>query len=143
MEREKIIEELSNLIANNDCGKHHDCSACAEKDYMFCQYQHLAVRLYDCGVKVVTEGAVVLTKKEYEELKQRPEKIHDEMDERMKEELAIEKRMGEKKAEKALKETAKEILAYLWKQRDVIGQLMIIEEDLIELAQQYAVEVEE
>lgn len=45
--------------------------------------------------------------------------------------------------EKVRKETAKEILSYLWKQRNVIGQLIVFEEDLIELAKQYGVEVEE
>lgn len=52
------------------------------------------------GWQEVPDGAVVLTKEEYERLKALPEKVHDEMDERMKEEIAIEKRMGEDKLER-------------------------------------------
>ena len=103
MEREKMIEKLASLIANNDCGKHHDCSTCAEKDYMFCQYQHLAVRLYDCGVKVVLDGAVVLTKEQQiEDIKANTVYV-------------------DKERENARKETAREILQDIFSDKNCIG----------------------
>ena len=43
--------------------------------------------------------------------------------------------------EQGCKDTAEKILNYLWKQRNAIGQLMILEEDLINFAKQFNIEV--
>ena len=77
-------------------------------------------------LKEIPENAVVLTEQEQNKILKATEKRIDQL---------------KKQVELTRKETAKEILTYLWKQRNVIGQLMILEEDLIELAKQYGVEV--
>lgn len=97
----------------------------------------------------IPDGAVVLTKEEYEKLKNKSLFAVIKYDEDKMKEIAkkvaksIILGFTEKGKDEIRKETAKEILTYLWKQRNVIGQLMIFEEDLIKLARQYGVEVEE
>ena len=122
MEKEKMIENLASLIANNDCGKHHNCSTCEERDYLFCQYQHLAVRLYDCGVKVVDDGAVVLTREEYERLKSdRKIKVVQHLDDEYT--VEIPQCEYDEMLEQARKETAREYhdkMEQVIKERDYI-----------------------
>lgn len=133
MEREKIIEKIARIICENGTV---DCF-CPEPQRVACTSYNKARDILN---ELIHDGAVVLTREEYTELKQRPEKVHDEMDERMKEELAIEKRMGEKKAEQARTETAREILHTLW---GWLNRKSLFKDDILELAEKYGVEAEE
>lgn len=121
MDKEKLIEEMAKDIHNaKKLSDYHcyedeytDCKKCKLLKYAenkLCQDAYEACSLIEDGWYKITKGAVVLTREEYIELKQRPEKVHNEMDKRMKEELAIEKRMGEKKAEQARKEAVEKVL---------------------------------
>ena len=78
-------------------------------------------------------------KEENERLRKRPEMVYAEMTERLKAEVAIEKRMGREKAEKVRKETAKEILQEIYNEIDYYSCQPAIEQ----LAKRYGVEVEE
>lgn len=94
----------------------------------------------------ILEGSVVLSKEEYAELKQaksllafREETIKYLEDANIRYAEALELKVNKKER----KETAKEILQELWKERNAIGQLMILEEHLIKLAKKHGVEVKE
>lgn len=152
MEREQIVEEMVSImgewaIENRMCwnSKHAES---------------LAKCLIEKNVLKISDGAVVLTKEEYEWLKALPEKVHDEMDEKMKEEIAIEKRMGEDKLERfennmknvleiekenVRKETAKDIFDGLMKAERGDGFVTYTWSKSIikQLAKQYGVEVKE
>ena len=45
--------------------------------------------------------------------------------------------------ERARQETAREILKELWEERNLLGQLMVLETDLIKLANEYGIELED
>lgn len=105
MTEQEQIEEMANC---NPCYERY--GKCPMKDKTTCTDWTRAVNRYEQNYRKIPEGSVVLTKDEYKKLKALPEKVHDEMEERMKEEVSIEKRMGYKIAEKVRKETAREIL---------------------------------
>lgn len=124
MTKQEQIEKMANC---SPCYERY--GKCPLKDKTTCNRWTRAVNQYEQGYRKIPEDAVLLTKEECDN----KVILNEDHFERA---LNYER-------EKARKETAKEILTYLWKQRNVIGQLMIFEEDLIKLARQYGVEVEE
>ena len=75
--------------------------------------------------------------KQVDELKKDREALFNEMSERMKAEVAIEKKLGIRKCEQAVKDTAKEILA-MFEDRNYISEKELKQA----IAEHYGVEVE-
>lgn len=113
----------------------------------FQDYDEMAEILIKKGYHKIDANEVVLTKEQYEQMKNRPEQVYIELNERMKEELKIEKKMGEIKADKVRKETAKEILQDLMNYaflRELDSDKKIIGVEAINMiAKKYGVEVEQ
>lgn len=130
MNKQEQIAEMAVIgcVRNPRAHTTEECLRCDFKQGQCNAYRH-AEKLYNAGYRKLPEGAVVLTKEECDN----KVILNEDHFERA---LNYER-------EKVRKETAREILNHLRKQRNVIGQLMIFEEDLIELAKQYGVEVEE
>lgn len=147
MTKQEQIEEIKRDIKKAlefDCSK-DKCKTCKHKNEDNCEIPLITDYLIEQGYRKLPKDSVVLTKEEYEMLANQYKNLEIKYSN-----LSDNYRLC-KDANETLKynivttrkETAKEILAYLWKQRNVIGQLMIFEEDLIELSKQYGVEVEE
>lgn len=116
MTDEKQIEEMAKSIAKeaSECS-FRLCQDCKyhKKDKLgktSCQAIMIAEQLYEQGYRKLTPNAVVLSKEEYEKLKGRAEEVFNEMNERMKAEIKIERKMGNRKVEQARKETAREFV---------------------------------
>lgn len=60
MEKEKMIKEMAHKLSGGNCG---NCINCEEED---CEYYYNACKLVDEGYRKVPEGAVVLTREEYD-----------------------------------------------------------------------------
>ena len=145
MTKQEQIEEMADILCES---KNHDCNG---ED---CKCIKQATDLYNEGYRKIPKNTEVLTKEELKKLTEEINfwhKINETALILTKEECDHKVILDEDHFERALnyerenvrKETAKEILTYLWKQRNIIGQLMVFEEDLIELAKQFGVEVEE
>lgn len=96
--RSKMIEEMTELMGNwalrnNMCWHEGHAKALAET-------------FVENDYGKIHENAVVLTRERYSELKGRAEEVFNEMTERMKAEVKIERKMGNRKVEQARKETA-------------------------------------
>lgn len=168
MDIDKMVEEMiKDIIVSlgekcllNIGGHCRDCKYVYEDNVEHdCQTVLVANELTDKGYRKIPDGAVVLTKDEYERLKALPEKVHGEMDERMKEEIAIEKRMSDNKLERfennmknvleiekenARTETAREIFDRLMKAERGDGFVTYTwsKSTIKQLANEYGVEVE-
>ena len=132
-----MIEELGNTLY------------CKQDKFDLSNPFEVAKAVIEEGCIKIPEGAVVLTREEMENLY--TEEEYDKAYEQAEATILGNIADGgtschwciKKHEEKARKETAREILTDLWKERNAIGQLMIFEEHLIELAKQFGVEVEE
>ncbi len=125
MTKQEHIEEIAKLIKSVKLYGDDNY----ERKISYDSALELAKYFYNAEYRKIPKDTVLLTKEECEH-----KVILDE--DHFERALNYER-------EKVRKETAKEILSYLWKQRNVVGQLIVFEEDLIELAKQYGVEVEE
>lgn len=125
MTKQEHIEEIAKLIKSVKLYGDDNY----ERKISYDSALELAKYFYNAEYRKIPKDTVVLTKEECEH-----KVILDE--DHFERALNYER-------EKVRKETAKEILNFLWKQRNVIGQLIVFEEDLIELAKQYGVEVKE
>ena len=106
MNKEEMIEKLGSLIANADCGKHHDCSNCDDKDYMFCFHRHIAVSLYNSGVRILPDGDIIMSKEMYSKICSKPNVAHTDSIEGSENDFSA-------VLEQARKEAAKDILSDL------------------------------
>jgi molecular chaperone GrpE (heat shock protein) len=102
--KDKIIEEMAKVL-EGDCGECYTCKYFEHKGTN-CTCLLGAEYLYNAGYRKIPENAVVLTREEHDELKGRAEEVFNEMTERMKAEVKIERKMGNRKVEQARKETA-------------------------------------
>lgn len=118
MEREKMIEEMATHIC--DFG---DCKKCVLENK--CNYFVMAKRLYSLGYRKIPDGAVVLTREEYEELKHEQHLV-----------FLDRVKLVSDAEEKTRKETAREILRELSKVKYAGSDFCSM------LAEKYGVEVE-
>lgn len=142
-DKEKQIEEIANAICSYCKGMtEEEC----ERGKECCEWRlHEARSYYEQGYRKIPEGSVVLSKEEYDELKGRAEEVFNEMTERMKAEIKIEKKMGNRKVEQSRKETAREIIIAL------VGHTLtedgwswtISIEDVKWLTEKYGIEIKE
>lgn len=157
MTDEKMIEEMAVIC----CGGKIDCTQCFEeyKNVMgikikkradHCQAYNYAETLYNAGYRKLPENAVVTTREMYDELYKKANLYEYQKEnavvltkEEHKQWLKDCIESNEKAKEIARKETAREILEYLYNQRNDIGQLIVTEWSLYKLTKQYGVEVEE
>lgn len=147
MKKQKQIEEIERDIKKAlefDCSK-SKCKTCKHKNEDNCEIPLIADYLIEQGYRKLPKDSVVLTKEEYEVLANQYKNLEIKYS-NLSDNYRLCKDANEVLKHNVVttrKETAREVLNYLWKQRNVIGQLMIFEGDLIELAKQYGVEVEE
>ena len=147
MTKQEQIEEIKRDIKKAlefDCSK-GKCKTCKHKNEDNCEIPLITDYLIEQGYQKLPKDSVVLTKEEYEMLSNQYKNLEIKYS-NLSDNYKLCKDANEMLKRNVVttrKETSKEILTYLWKQRNVIGQLMILEEDLIELAKQYGVEVKE
>ncbi len=145
MTEKQQIEEMAKKIYKS--AKICDCRLCQDCEYhkkgkvgkYSCQCIAIAEELINQGYRKIDEGAVVLTKEEYESLKNESADIAKDYQE-------MAKFYDEKceELDQARKETAKEILQELYDacKDDTYGQVVVDFSALESLAKQYGVEVE-
>ena len=147
MTKQEQIEEIERDIKKAlefDCSK-DKCKTCKHKNEDNCEIPLITDYLIEQGYQKLPKDSVVLIKEEYEVLANQYKNLEIKYS-NLSDNYRLCKHANETLKRNAIairKETAKEILTYLWKQRNVIGQLMVFEEDLIELSKQYGVEVGE
>lgn len=134
MDKEKQIREIAKIIMEAIQGETH-----LVKPANIFEAAVEAEALYNAGYRKIPEDSVVLTREEYENMQFVAELIGT----KQKIGACDFNRVVLQRTKQARKETAREILNYLWKQRNIIGQLMIFEKNLIELAKQYNVKIGE
>lgn len=138
MDDKKQIEEM----AKDLCSEYHeDCICCCGSSHT-CTVCEDCERLYNAGYRKIPEGAVVLTREEYEE---RENKINEQCQTRA---VKVYTDFLKVERDKARKETAREIL-YKVKETLIINNEENTEffdynytlETIDEIAKQYGVEV--
>lgn len=106
MKKEKMIQEMVNGLEH--CDVDNDCDSCVKKNYP-CYIYDWCKTLVEKGYRKVSEGAVVLTKEEYERLKSdRKIKVVQHLDDEFT--IEIPQCEYDEMLEQVRKKTAKEIL---------------------------------
>ena len=79
MDKQKQIEEMAKVVQRDTCGD-RPCEECNYHGKMkilprYCGVYLIAEKLYNAGYRKIPEGAVVLTREEYEKLKLFKERV--------------------------------------------------------------------
>lgn len=104
------------LLAKVICTHINPCKNCTEYDFGYCKFLGWCEKLYNAGYRKIPEDAVVLTREEYEKLKNESiDKFFNEDDKFFKAEFADMKdkcvrRINKDYAKKVRKETAEKLL---------------------------------